>query len=90
MEALTIKINERDNVAVAIRDLKKGTALPDGTVTQTDIPQAHKIALCDIPEGGEVVRYGVVLGTMREDMPRGGWINETNLIMAPAPDLDIM
>ena len=56
MEALTIKINERDNVAVAIRDLKKGTALPDGTVTQTDIPQAHKIALCDIPEGGEVVR----------------------------------
>ena len=90
MEALTIKINERDNVAVAIRDLKKGTALPDGTVTQTDIPQAHKIALCDIPEGGEVVRYGVVLGTMREDMPRGGWINETNLIMAPAPDLDKM
>ena len=90
MEALTIKINERDNVAVAIRDLKKGTALPDGTVTQTDIPQAHKIALCDIPAGGEVVRYGVVLGTMREDMPRGGWINETNLLMAPAPDLDKM
>ena len=53
-------------------------------------PQAHKIALCDIPAGGEVVRYGVVLGTMREDMPRGGWINETNLLMAPAPDLDKM
>ena len=49
MEALSIKINERDNVAVAIRDLPKGTALPDGTVLQQDIPQAHKIALCDIP-----------------------------------------
>ena len=90
MEALCIKINEKDNVAVAIRDLPKGTVLPDGTITIEDIPQAHKIALADIPTGGEVRRYGVVLGTMRYDMPRGGWINETNLEMAPAPDLDSM
>ena len=90
MEVLSIRINERDNVAVAIRDLPKGITLSDGTVTQVDIPQAHKIALCDIPAGGEVIRYGVVLGTMGEFMPRGGWVNETNLIMAPAPDLDNM
>ncbi len=90
MEALSIKIHREDNVAVAIRDLPKGTVLDDGTVTVTDIPQAHKIALCDIPAGGEVRRYGVLLGTMKEDMPRGGWINENNLEMAPAPDLDRM
>lgn len=90
MEVLCIKINEKDNVAVAVRDLPRGTELPDGTVTCEDIPQAHKIALTDIPAGGEVIRYGAVLGTMREHMPRGGWINETNLVMAPAPDLDSM
>ena len=39
MEALSIKVNERDNVAVAIRDLPKGTELPDGTVLQQDIPR---------------------------------------------------
>ena len=90
MERLCIKIHEKDNVAIAIRDLPKGTEIMDGVVTAEEIPQAHKIALQDIPEGGEVVRYGVVLGTMKYDMPKGGWINETNLMMAPAPDLDSM
>ena len=61
-----------------------------GVTLREDIPQAHKIALTDIPKGGEVLRYGVVLGTMSEEMPRGGWISEKNLIMAPAPDLDSM
>ena len=90
METLCIKINEKDNVAVAIRDIPAGTRLSDGIVTCEKIPQAHKIALTDIPEGEEVIRYGVVLGTMRINMPRGGWINESNLIIAPAPDLDNM
>ena len=83
-----IKINERDNVAIAIRDLPKGTEVMPGVVTAVDIPQAHKIALTPCPKGTEVIRYGVVLGTTLEDIPKGGWINEKNLKMAPAPDLD--
>ena len=83
-----IRINEKDNTAIAIRDLPAGTEVWPGVVTLCDIPQAHKIALEDIPAGGEVHRYGVVIGTMKEDMPAGGWINESNLEMAAAPDLD--
>ncbi len=90
MDNLCIKIHEKDNVAVAVRDLPKGTVIMNGVELREDIPQAHKIALTDIPKGGEVLRYGVVLGTMNEDMSRGGWINEKNLVMAPAPDLDSM
>lgn len=90
MSNLCIKIHEKDNVAIAIRDLPVGTEIMNGIITQEDIPQAHKIALTDIPSGGEVIRYGVVLGTMRDDISCGGWINEKNLIMAPAPDLDSM
>lgn len=90
MANLCIKINERDNVAVAIHDIAKGTEVLPGVVTQEDIPQAHKIALVDRPKGSEVYRYGVLLGTTSEDIPKGGWINEKNLIMAPAPDLDSM
>lgn len=89
-ERLCIRINERDNVAIAIRDVAKGTEVLPGIVTAEDIPQAHKIALKELKKGAEVLRYGVVLGTVSEDIPVGGWINEKNLIMAPAPDLDSM
>jgi len=34
----------------------------NGIIANQNIPQAHKIALCDIPRGGEIIRYGVVLG----------------------------
>ncbi|MGN0268253.1 MAG: galactarate dehydratase [Lachnospiraceae bacterium] len=87
---LCIQITEKDNVAIAINDIAKGTEVMPGVVTVTDIPQAHKIALCDCPKGTEVIRYGVVLGTTSIDIPKGGWINETNLVMAPAPNLDEM
>ena len=80
---LCIKIHERDNVAVAIRDLPKGTEVLPGVVTVEDIPQAHKIALADLPKGTEVYRYGVCLGTVDRDLPKGSWINEKNLVIAP-------
>ena len=59
---LCIKISEKDNVAVAIYDLKKGTEVMPGVVTAVDIPQAHKIALKEMKEGDPVYRYGVLLG----------------------------
>ncbi|MGI6117206.1 MAG: UxaA family hydrolase [Bilifractor sp.] len=81
-------MTDRDNVAVAIHDIPKGTEVLPGVVTTEDIPQAHKVALTDCPRGTEIIRYGVVLGTTDRDLPKGSWINETNLVMAPAPDLD--
>ena len=53
---LIVKINQQDNVAVAIHDLPTGTEILPGLHTWEDIPQAHKIALTDIPQGGEIVR----------------------------------
>ena len=79
---LCIKISDRDNVAVAIYDLKKGTEVMPGVVTAVDIPQAHKIALTDIAKDEPVIRYGVVLGTTDRDIPCGGWINENNAQIA--------
>ena len=35
---LCIKISDKDNVAVAIRDLAKGTEVLPGVVTAVDIP----------------------------------------------------
>ena len=54
-ERLTIQIRPQDNVAVAVRDLRAGTVTESGVVTLQDVPQAHKIALKDIPQGGAVI-----------------------------------
>ena len=45
---LYVKVANNDNVAIAIKDLKKGTDVGDGIILNEDIPQAHKLALVDI------------------------------------------
>ena len=86
-ERLSIQIKDEDNVAVAVHDLPAGTTLESGVVTREAIPQAHKIALHDIPAGGEIIRYGVVLGYAKNDIPAGSWINEHMLDLPESPAL---
>ena len=85
MARLYVKIKDQDNVVVAVQDLKAGTEIMEGLVTNQDIPQAHKIALCDIPAGGEIIRYGVVLGYAINDIKKGDWINEHMLDLPQSP-----
>lgn len=87
---LYIKMRKEDNVAIAVRDIKAGTEIMDGVVTGQDIPQAHKIALCDIPEGEKIVRYGVILGYAVKHIKKGDWINEHMLELPTPPDVDNM
>lgn len=87
---LCIKIKDIDNVAIAINNIEAGTAVTDGVVANQDIPQAHKIALRDIPKGGEIVRYGIVLGYAVDPIRKGDWINENMLKLPMPPDLDDM
>ena len=83
-----IKIKDIDNVAVAIHDLETGTEVLPGFKLLDDIPQAHKIALTDIPADGEVIRYGVVLGYAKTDIRRGQWINEHMLNLPKSPSVE--
>lgn len=87
---LYIKVSEQDNVAIAVKDIKAGCQVMEGVVAAQDIPQAHKIALCDIKKGGEIVRYGVILGYALMDIKKGGWISETMLELPTPPQLDEM
>ena len=87
---LYIKISGKDNVAIAVNDIPAGTQVMDGVVAEQDIPQAHKIALCDIPKNGRIVRYGVVLGYAIDPIKKGQWINETMLKLPTPPSVDEM
>lgn len=87
---LYVKMKEQDNVAIAVNEIKAGTEVMDGVTVHQNIPQAHKIALCDIPEGGEIVRYGVILGYAINPIAKGDWINEHMLELPAPPDVDNM
>lgn len=87
---LLIKIREEDNVAIAVEAIKAGTEVMEGIYTRQDIPQAHKVALRDIPAGGEIIRYGVVLGYAVDPIHRGEWINESMLTLPTPPPLEEM
>ena len=56
-----IKINENDNVAVAVNKISKGEIINiSGTEikAEDDIPAGHKIAIYDIENGKDIIKYG--------------------------------
>lgn len=87
-QRLVLQIHPKDNVAVAVRDLEKGTILPEGVALLEDVPQAHKVAMRTIRAGQPVIRYGVVLGHAVREIPVGSWVHEDMLHVADCPPLD--
>lgn len=77
-----LRISPADNVAVALKNLSKGDEVKIGGgafALVCDVPFGHKVALCDIPAGGDVVKYAHRIGRAKTDIPRGGKVDETNL-----------
>ena len=85
-----IRIKDEDNVAITVDKVSAGSVVMEGVVASQDIPQGHKIALCDIPAGGPIIRYGVVLGYAIDSIAKGQWINEKMLELPTPPDVDEM
>ncbi|MDY0745772.1 galactarate dehydratase [Paucibacter sp. R3-3] len=87
---LFITMDERDNVAIVANDggLPAGTVFDNGLTLVDKVPQAHKVALVDIPEGGEVRRYNVPIGYALKPIPAGSWVHERLLRMPEARGLD--
>lgn len=77
-----IRINAADNVAVAIHDVEAGHSFDiDGVtiITLSAIPAGHKVALKDMAEGEDVVKYGFPIGHLLSDVPQGALIDHSNL-----------
>lgn len=77
-----VKINAADNVAVAIHDIEAGKDFDiDGVVIRTlsQVPAGHKVALVDLEEGTEVVKYGFPIGHLVKSVRQGDVIDHTNL-----------
>ena len=77
-----IKINQADNVAVAVSDVASGEACVVDGVGMTaleDIPAGHKMALRDIGQGENVIKYGFPIGHLTRAVSRGGLIDHNIL-----------
>ena len=86
---LTIRMHDSDNVAIVANDggLPAGTLLAGGLTLREKVPQAHKVALADLPAGTEIRRYGVSIGRAARDIAAGSWVHERLLEMPAAREL---
>jgi len=83
-----IQIDDRDNVATATGDVKRGEPVeilsPDGKVILKaepvdDIAFGHKLSLRKIKEGEEIIKYGEVIGIASKMIPAGEWVHTHNV-----------
>lgn len=77
-----IKIHENDNVIVALNEISEGTVVAVGTTEVTakeTIPAGHKMAIKEIMEGEEVVKYGFRIGNAKEQISSGSWVHTHNV-----------
>jgi altronate dehydratase len=81
-----ILMEEKDNVATLITPIDKGhqVQIEGGeqkyTVQAKDhIPYGHKIALQDIDKGGEVIKYGEVIGRSTDPIKAGSHVHIHNI-----------
>ncbi|WP_291858223.1 UxaA family hydrolase [Marinilabilia sp.] len=77
-----LKIDARDNVAVALSNLPAGTNIIQEDLSVTlgsDITQAHKVALTDIAEGENIIKYGQPIGHATSPIAKGKKVDESNI-----------
>ncbi len=64
------------------------TRFPCGLELRNFVPQGHKVALADIPEGAAIRRYNEVIGTAAKPILAGEWVDEARIRMPTPPELD--
>ena len=77
-----LKIHPKDNIIVALFDLKEGEILilEDKKISlKTDVNKKHKFALENLNKGENIYLYGVVVGKAIRPIKKGEAINSKNI-----------
>ncbi|HTW30757.1 MAG TPA: altronate dehydratase family protein [Candidatus Sulfotelmatobacter sp.] len=88
MQNTVLKLDARDNVLIALRDLRKGERVSlqeDDLVLASDVPAKHKFSIENLAPGGSVIMYGVLVGKTREAVARGEVLSTRNLSHEASP-----
>jgi altronate dehydratase small subunit len=85
-----IVIDEKDNVATALKGLNAGAEVSvefQGRVERltllSDIPMGHKFALQDMEKGEAVIKYGEPIGQSTAKITRGEHVHVHNVVSQP-------
>ncbi|WP_372782794.1 UxaA family hydrolase [Phenylobacterium sp.] len=74
-----LKIDPRDDVAVALAPLAAGDPVAPGVRAAAEVPAGHKVALKAISKGAEVRKYGWPIGHALADIAPGEHVHSHNL-----------
>lgn len=83
-----IKLNDADNVAVAVDEIGSGEQVNVSLKGQSElepveateeIPFGHKVALEDVPEGERIKKYGEVIGNTTKGICIGDHVHVQNV-----------
>jgi altronate hydrolase len=78
-----IRISDRDQVVIALRDYTAGEtiALEDGSQLQVteDVPKGHKLATRSVAAGEDVLKFGYSIGKAKTNLEPGVWVHTHNL-----------
>ena len=79
----TLRLNNRDNLIVAIDPVDKGTSVQGVAATQR-IMRGHKMAVEPIAKGQPVLKFGQIIGFASEDIAPGAHIHTHNCSRSPS------
>jgi len=75
------RINPQDNVVVALQNLKAGENLQvdsNAITLRSDITAGHKVAVKEIAQGENIIKYGFPIGTAACNIAAGDWVHTHN------------
>jgi altronate hydrolase len=88
MQNKVLQLDSRDNVLIALTDLKKGEEIDFSGHSYTlssNVPAKHKFATQDLVSGADVVMYGVLVGKVVKPITRGGLLSINNIHHEASP-----
>src|ERR1051325_10337824 len=77
-----LHLDPRDNVLIALTDLKQGETVEcagKDYVLISNVPAKHKFVIQDLPLGGQITMYGVLVGKTSQPIRRGQVLSTANL-----------
>jgi len=86
-QARVLELDARDNVLVALTDLRKGETvsfLGNDYSLLSDVPAKHKFLTQDVTAGGDIIMYGLLVGKAVENLRRGDLLSTRNIRHAAA------
>src|ERR1041385_7293459 len=88
MQTKVLQLDPRDNVLIALNELKQGEAIESNGssyILASNIPAKHKLAMHEMPVGSDVIMYGVLVGKTFKPVGRGELLTTSNVHHQASP-----